>query len=251
MRSGYYLGGLSILCALAGCSSAVERERKAPKLEAPSAASPSSEPNVTDTADTALIQGSVSGRFTLADSQLCQPLGFPLTLFLTGVFTSDDLVQEQASPVAEVACLHEQVLKARADSWATFIYSVLCEGGGVARLCGALDTRQCAIETMMNWAGPRTTVVSARDRIFGFDYVFPPQDDASRMALYRRVRTEIRKLLDEVEQVAGQRSAGTRDCPNEKGQDVSAAYELYAAGLETERKIDDILAASDVPGASD
>jgi hypothetical protein len=217
----------SILCVLAGCSAATS---------GPEAAQPG-----TDTvaqASSALVSGNVSTTLHVKDATQCRPLEFPLTSFIADVFEPQALAEDDATAMSETECLHEQVIAAPAETWATLAYSVLCSGGNDTRRCGAVSARQCSVDRLMQWASQRSDAAFSRDGTFGFDYTLPPQHAAARTALYRRAKQEVQALLAETAQVMSEDAAGTRDCPSEHRAEIAAAF---THGQDMSRQLDDIL----------
>ena len=201
----YYLASVSILCLLGGCSATVGDDLGMPP-----------EPDAPDGEEAdPVIEANVSATFPGA-SGACEPLGFPVTAFLSNAFGQNDLVEETATPSSGGDCLREQVLAAPADAWAKLAYIVICRGGDDARRCGATATRQCSVDLLTEWAEARSEQVSTREPIFGFVFDVPPQDEAARAALSRRAQQELRTLLDETAVVIDGHASGTRACPDEE-----------------------------------
>jgi hypothetical protein len=221
MKLSEFFASASALYLLAGCSVGARDTSETGQPDVPAGRTA---PEAGPVQDALLIRGNMSAIFPMPDSRDCQPLGFPLTFFVGGAFSMDALVDETATPISDTECLHEQTLAFSADSWAAVAYGVLCSGGGSARLCGAQATRLCSVDLMLQWADDRTEPVVASDAIFGFNYVMPPLDKASRNAFYRRTLQEVRSLMAESEAVLSEGTARTQDCPNEDLQEIAAKY---------------------------
>ncbi|MFI5308704.1 MAG: hypothetical protein ACHQ53_15210, partial [Polyangiales bacterium] len=185
-----------------------------------------------------LIRGTVSARLSVNGVEQCRALGFPITSFATNAFGPEALVSEDATAMSDTECLHEQVMEASADVWAKVAYEVLCGGGGEARFCGAVATRECSIGQLMVWGEPRSGAVSTPGRAWGFEYVLPPQDEAARTALYGRAQQEVQTLMAEAAEVTSEDAAGTRACPNERLEDNVTAQ---AQAAKMNEQLDQIL----------
>src|SRR5882672_1507693 len=190
----FHIAVLCVVNGACGCSS-VPRDAGPIQHDAPreateptpnaSAAEPdpvaSAEPD--PAVDDVLVTGTVSGDFPVTVEDGCKPLGVPITMFLTGAFGGDALVDEMATPRGDARCSHEQTLAANAGVWATMAYEVVCRGGGDAKLCGATATRRCSLDLLVQWAERRSSSVSTREPTFGFEIDVPPQEPAARIAL--------------------------------------------------------------------
>jgi hypothetical protein len=226
---------MSVLFALgfvAGCAAGAGGEeiarQKSPlgdRTQVTSAAAdgPAGKSGLAAPASAVLIRGTVSARFSVNGAEQCEALGFPITSFATSAFGPEALMSEDATAMSDTECLHEQVMEASADVWAKVAYNVLCRGGGEARFCGAIATRECSIGQLMVWGEPRSGLVSTRGGAWGYEYILPPQDEAARAALYGRAQQEVRTLMAEAAEVTREDAAGTRACPNERVEDNAAA----------------------------
>jgi hypothetical protein len=225
----HVVAGVLPLCLLSGCFSASSGETAADDATAPRDGSPRE----------SLVRASVFATFPTGKAeQPCQPLGFPVTAFVSNAFDVDQLVDETATPVSEAGCRHEQVLEAPASVWGEFAYPALCLGGSET-FCGALNARLCSVELLQRWGSPRSEPVKTRGPTFAFDYVVPPQDEAARAALQRRALLETQTLLDETATVLSAHLAGTRACPDEDADGILA---IHADGLDMYRQLSDGIA---------
>ena len=237
---------LCLVIGVCGCSSGpgdrAPVQRNAPQVTSrPAPGETASDPDAA--VDDMTITGRVSGDFPVATPDECNPLGVPITMFLTDLFGEDVLRDETATPIADSKCSHEQTIAAGADAWATLAYDVVCRGGDDAELCGATETRRCSLDLLVQWAQERSRVVSTREPIFGFVIDMPPQEHAARIALYRRARQEAHILFDEANVAL---STGTRNCPHENTELIG---KTYVDALELERWLGVLLANEAADGS--
>lgn len=234
MKLSKFLASLSVFAVAIGCSAAPGDEH---------AAKPPDESQKRDPylpAVDPLIRGSVSGTFPMEKPEDCRPLGLPITLFLSDELGVDTLVDETATPTSATECVHEQVLAAPADSWANLAYAVVCGGGGDAALCGAQAMRMCSFELLLRWAEDRTEPVESTGLIFGFKYVIPPLDKATRTSVDRRAAQEVATLIAESYAVISEFFAYTRNCPDENFDEI---MRNYSESLDLQRRLSDRLAS--------
>jgi hypothetical protein len=225
----------SILCTLAGCAGAAGTETQTSQPQGKSAPA--------QPAAAALVRGSVTASLRTQSAEGCQPLGLPLTAFITDAFGRQAMVADDATAMSETECLHEQQLDASAGAWTTLAENVIC-GGVVATGCNVLENRQCAAEQLMKWAEKRSEPVTTRGRSIGFEFTLPPQDQPARMALYASAQHEVDRLLDETMQRMDN-AVSTAGCPN---QSSAGMFEAYVHAQTIASQISDIMNKTAVQG---